>query len=263
MSDQKQIDELKDFIATAEDNLLKAKQALVAITGEDFSAPSNPSKVPEGLRVTGDGKVIEGIFNGENMVGPEGKTFPVPANYASKSKLVEGDKLKLSVAEDGSFIFKQIGPVERKKLVGTLSFEDNTYSVMAEGKRYSLLYATVTFHKAKPGDQVTIVVPTEGNSNWAALENIIHDVAPTDTKPNPDEVLDLNLPDNLKEKVPLVPEPQVTPVPPVPQVADPAIEPMAPVETNIVPPLEPTLPEAPVAPTPVADPNAAVNDLEI
>jgi len=29
------------------------------------------------------GKVIEGVFDGQNMVGSDGKTYPVPANYAS------------------------------------------------------------------------------------------------------------------------------------------------------------------------------------
>ncbi|MDZ7744984.1 MAG: hypothetical protein U5K77_04515 [Candidatus Saccharibacteria bacterium] len=67
------------------------------------------------------GKVIEGVFDGQNMVGSDGKTYPVPANYASKSKLVQGDILKLTIADDGAFMYKQIGPIPRKQLVGTLS----------------------------------------------------------------------------------------------------------------------------------------------
>ena len=31
------------------------------------------------------------------MIGPDGKNYPVPANYASKSKLIEGDILKLTI----------------------------------------------------------------------------------------------------------------------------------------------------------------------
>ena len=50
------------------------------------------------------------------MLSPDGKNYPIPANYASKSKLVEGDLMKLTIAEDGSFIYKQIGPVPRSKL---------------------------------------------------------------------------------------------------------------------------------------------------
>ena len=47
---------------------------------------------------------MEGVFDGQNMMGPDGKKYPVPANYASKSKLVEGDVLKLTISDDGSFI---------------------------------------------------------------------------------------------------------------------------------------------------------------
>ncbi len=176
--DNKEIEELKKFIANAEKNLESAKKALSELGGEDISEykSAKPSKSLKELKTTEGGKVIEGIFNGENMVGPEGKAYPVPANYASKSKMIEGDKLKLTVAEDGSFIFKQIGPVERKNLVGSLVFEDNNYQVQAEGKKYNILFASVTYFKAKPGDRVTIVVPADGKSDWAALENIIHDV---------------------------------------------------------------------------------------
>lgn len=177
---QKEIEKLKQFIASAEKSLEEAKRSLFNLTGENISntGPRGPSKDSlENLKTYEAGKIIEGIFDGENMVGPDGKIFPVPANYASKSKLVEGDNLKLTVAEDGSFIFKQIGPVERKKIIGTLGFENNVYHVLAEGKVYNVLYASVTYFKAKAGDRVTIVVPEKEDTTWAALENIIHDVS--------------------------------------------------------------------------------------
>lgn len=171
---QKEIDELREYIATVEKNLEKAKASLFNLTGEKTEIPVN--KLETGI--SEDGKVIEGVFDGENMLGPDDKTFPVPSNYASKSKLVEGDRMKLTIAEDGSFIFKQIGPVERKKIIGTLSMEDNAYQVLAEGKSYNILYASVTYYKAKPGDRVTIVIPAGIESKWAALENVIHEISP-------------------------------------------------------------------------------------
>ena len=54
-------------------------------------------------------RVIEGVFDGEQMLGQDERRYPVPPNYASKSKLVVGDVLKLTIASDGTFIFKQIG----------------------------------------------------------------------------------------------------------------------------------------------------------
>ena len=86
------------------------------------------------------------------MIGPDNKQYPVPANYASKSKLVEGDVLKLTIAEDGSFIYKQIGPVERRKILGILLEDDKgDFKVLADGKMYKVLLASLTYFKADPG----------------------------------------------------------------------------------------------------------------
>jgi hypothetical protein len=117
------------------------------------------------------GKVIEGVFDGQNMVGADGKMYPVPANYASKSKLVQGDILKLTIAEDGAFLYKQIGPVARKQVVGALKLENGHYFVSVGQKNYRVLLASVTYFKAKPGDQVSVNVPEEDeNAEWAAIE---------------------------------------------------------------------------------------------
>jgi hypothetical protein len=105
------------------------------------------------------------------MVGADSKTYPVPANYASKSKLVQGDILKLTIAEDGAFLYKQIGPIPRKQVVGTLILENGHYFVDVNGKKFRVLLASVTYFKAKPGDQVSVNVPEDDSaSEWAALE---------------------------------------------------------------------------------------------
>ena len=95
------------------------------------------------------------------MIGPDGKNYPVPANYASKSKLVEGDILKLTIADDGGFIYKQIGPIERRQIIGTLVQHDGAYYVEANGREYRILLASVTYFRIKEGDQVTIIVPED------------------------------------------------------------------------------------------------------
>lgn len=118
-------------------------------------------------------KIIEGIFDGQTMIGPNGKNFPVPANYASKSKLVPGDVLKLSISENGNFVYKQIGPVERARVTGPLTREDGQYKVIANGKTYKVLLASVTYFKAEIGDDVTLVIPEDEESEWGAIENVI------------------------------------------------------------------------------------------
>ena len=163
----KQLKTLKKLIETAETNLAGAKELLASLVG-DTEVPN--TVIPTEIAT---GKIIEGMFDGQNMVGPDGKVYPVPANYASKSKLVQGDTLKLTIGEDGSFIYKQIGPAERKKLIGTLSLKDGQYFVEAGGRDYRVLFASVTYFKAQPGDQITIVIPEEGSPEWAAVEAVI------------------------------------------------------------------------------------------
>jgi hypothetical protein len=160
----KQIKRLRTLIQEAETNLAAATELLVSLVGDDEKAVSSSKE--EIL-----GKVIEGVFDGQNMVGSDGKTYPVPANYASKSKLVQGDILKLTIADDGAFLYKQIGPVPRKQVVGTLKLENGHYFVDINDKNYRVLLASVTYFKAKPGDQVSVNVPEdEATAEWAALE---------------------------------------------------------------------------------------------
>ena len=118
-----------------------------------------------------DGKVIEGVFDGQIMIGPDGKNYPVPANYASKSKLVEGDLMKLTITPDGKFLYKQIGPVERKTVIGTLTHHDDKYYVEVAGREFEILYASVTYFHLKEGSQVSVVIPANNDdAQWAAVE---------------------------------------------------------------------------------------------
>ncbi|PIT89443.1 MAG: hypothetical protein COU27_00305 [Candidatus Levybacteria bacterium CG10_big_fil_rev_8_21_14_0_10_36_7] len=124
---------------------------------------------------SGAQRVVEGVFNGESMVGGDGKKYNVPANYASKSKLVEGDILKLTINKEGSFIYKQIGPIDRKQLIAKLGYDEGTgdWYASSEGKQWRLLTASVTYFKGEPGDEVVIILPKGSQTNWAAVENII------------------------------------------------------------------------------------------
>ena len=121
-----------------------------------------------------EGKIVEGTFDGEVMIGSDGKQYPVPANYASKSKLIEGDMLKLTITDDGSFIYKQIGPAERKRLIGIVNQDSaGNYFVTADGKAYKVLLASITYFKVEPGDEVTIVTSRDLESDWCSIENVL------------------------------------------------------------------------------------------
>ena len=164
---EKQIKRLRGLITDAETSLSAAKELLISILGdgENITAPrATIVSAPEG-------KIIEGIFDGQIMIGPDGKNYPVPANYASKSKLVEGDIMKLTITDGGKFMYKQIGPVERKTVIGTLTHHDDKYFVEVAGKEYQILYASVTYFHLREGSQVSVIIPAnKDDATWAAGE---------------------------------------------------------------------------------------------
>ncbi|KKW41996.1 MAG: 50S ribosomal protein L7/L12 [Candidatus Magasanikbacteria bacterium GW2011_GWA2_56_11] len=142
----------------------------------DGGSPA-PSRAPDyhETAAAGGERVIEGVFNGEKMVGPDGQEYHVPPNYASKSKLVEGDIMKLTITSSGSFIYKQIGPAARARVIGILEQNPDTRRWFAAvgSRRYKVLTASVSFYQGKSGDQIVLLVPENGASDWGAVENII------------------------------------------------------------------------------------------
>ena len=193
-SQEESSDEKKDIVISRS-KIILAKKLLANIKENNdkligilsFLAPSEMddtigiSQIGESLEGKEDlgddnqeGKIIEGVFDGENMIGPDGKQYSVPANYASKSKLVEGDILKLTITPKGTFVYKQIGPIERVRIVGNLEKEGSgDFLVRSEGRQWRVLPASVTYFKGNPGDETIILIPKSGESKWAAVENIV------------------------------------------------------------------------------------------
>jgi hypothetical protein len=162
------IEMLRQMMLNAEKTMQSAKAMLLQLEGKKKTGRKRK------IENETDGTIIEGTFDGQIMIGTDGKQYPVPANYASKSKLVEGDMLKLTITSDGSFIYKQIGPAQRKSVIGIVSQDEKgNYFIFSEGKPYKVLLASVTYFKAEPGDEVVIMIPRETDSVWAAIENVI------------------------------------------------------------------------------------------
>ncbi|MBI4022279.1 MAG: hypothetical protein HY372_02890 [Candidatus Andersenbacteria bacterium] len=160
---------IKQRLDDAERNIQYVRQAL-DVDSDTLAAPrAIETSVHEGERV------VEGVFDGQNMQGNDGAEYPVPPNYASKSKLVEGDLLKLTIRIDGSFVYKQIKPVERRRAVGKLIIDgQGNFGVATPEKTWRVLLASVTFFKADEGDDVTVLLPQHGEAEWGAVEHVIH-----------------------------------------------------------------------------------------
>ncbi|OIO49705.1 MAG: hypothetical protein CO042_01085 [Parcubacteria group bacterium CG_4_9_14_0_2_um_filter_41_8] len=183
---------LKQMIDRAQKQIETATKMMQKIEkGDDVDISSLSTRAPRNDSQE-EGEIVEGIFDGVNMIGNDAKQYTIPANYASKSKLVEGDVLKLTILDDGSFLYKQIGPIERKRVRGTLMQDDDTgeYSVMAQGNAYKVLSASITYFKGEVGDEVIILIPSDKQSQWAAVENIIKslDDGTPDDEDSADEV---------------------------------------------------------------------------
>jgi hypothetical protein len=171
---------LQKILRNIHDNLGKVIQILEQGPEEinDIEAMTNISRTlkeaENDLDIIGGERIIEGVFDGEKMIAHDGQEYIVPANYASKSKIVEGDILKLTINSRGDFVYKQIGPIERKKVVGLLGLDKNgDYFVSAEKKKWKVLPASVTYFKGQPGDEVVILIPKDAVSKWAAVENVV------------------------------------------------------------------------------------------
>jgi hypothetical protein len=125
-----------------------------------------------------------GIFDGENLVTEKGTKHPVPGNYASKTLLVCGDRLKMidgssslgptvALAEANGKIFKQIERVKRQRINGTVSQRENGWYLTAPEGSYRVLEASILHFGAKVGDTAVGIIPKENKRvPFAALEGV-------------------------------------------------------------------------------------------
>ena len=140
----------------------------------DAIIASNKMEKP---KIEQEWNIIEGEFDGYFMVGDDLKKYPVPVNYSSKSKLIPGDKLKVTIKDNGELIYKLITPAERKHIRAVLTKDEkdtNKFLAISSDKQtYNLNTAAVSFFKWLPGDEVYITINKEGIWSYAALEAII------------------------------------------------------------------------------------------
>jgi hypothetical protein len=148
MSNVKKIKELESLIYSLELELKKTKVIMGELTGE-----KGKKAVDYTLRA---GELNQDDENENGVV-------------------VEGDILKLTIDRSGAFIFKQISPVDRSRLVGRLVKDNNLgeFVVLAGDKIYRILMASITYFKGEEGDEVVILAPKDHDGTWAAVENVI------------------------------------------------------------------------------------------
>ena len=176
MENKKTIVAIRDFIISAEKSIKNAKKLLKDVLEENninLNSEINLDTKWLNSYSSDDSKIIEWVFTWEEMLGSDWNKYPVPANYSSKSKLVQWDKLKLTIAPNGKMLYKQIAPIERSFVTWLVVKEKDKYQVVADGQTYDLLTAAVTHFKANIWDTITVIIPEWKQATFAAIETVV------------------------------------------------------------------------------------------
>ncbi len=179
----KKISSILSILEIAEKNLQTARQLMAQLAeerGVNEKQLKESAKAPTAVSNDEDSalEVVEGYFDGESMVGDNGQIYPVPQNYASKTQLVVGDRMKWILTNERD-LFKLIQPTERDRVIGTLVSEGEDFLVLVDSlaQPVRLLKASVTFamknYGLRIGDEVAIIIPKNGTATWGAFSSVI------------------------------------------------------------------------------------------
>jgi len=158
---QKKYDNIKMLIRSAFKQLDKIQDVIESMEQEDKKA------YYQGIPGT------EGYFDGQNLIADDGRKTEVPGNYAAKSRLVYGDRLKV-FSESGKQIFKQITKVERKKIEGVLGKKEGSWYILSKEGTYKIADLAAEFNKADLNDKATAFIPLSNqNVPYAALDKVL------------------------------------------------------------------------------------------
>jgi hypothetical protein len=173
MYDSKKIAAIRDLIESAQKSITTARKILSTMEEEGWESHGEVDMTWLQSYKSGPNKIVEGVFTGEAMLGSDGNMYPVPQNYASKSHLVQGSKLKATIGSDGKITYKIIEEIPFETQVGLITMNRDKYQVVSEGKTYNVLTASITFLKANIGDSVSLRLPQGKEATYATLEAII------------------------------------------------------------------------------------------
>lgn len=165
---------VRDLVISAERSVANAKRVLNELLGKKHKE-KKANLATDDLHVyaSDDDRIIEGVFTGEQMLGADKQLYPVPSNYASKSLLVQWSKMKAIIDADGKITYKIIEEIPYETKTGVLVKEGNEYQVVCDGATYSVLLASVTFHKGTVGDKLSIRIPKGKNATYAVVDAVI------------------------------------------------------------------------------------------
>lgn len=177
----KKIATILNLIEIAENNLKTAKSLLSQLSTPEkiSSARTSTNNFSQSSSEEDNAlEVIEGYFDGENMIGDNSQMYVVPPNYASKTQLVVGDRMKWIMTPERD-IFKLIQPAPRERTTGTFTIEGDNYLVLVDRfpNPIKILKASATYAMKnlglQIGDEVAITIPKDATPTWGAFNSIV------------------------------------------------------------------------------------------
>ena len=116
---------------------------------------------------------VEGVFDGKFLVTDANEKIEIPANYAAKSRVVYGDRLK-AYEEDGKKLFKQVEKVLRRKVPAVVSRKEGKFYALTEYGDHELSTAAVEFNNIQVNDKIQVILPeTDLKAPFAALDKTL------------------------------------------------------------------------------------------
>ncbi len=171
--DEQKIKALRDLIHSAQNSIHSAKKILNSLLGEDVTDSLDLDTTGLTSYVSGDDHIVEWVFTGESMLWSDGNIYPVPQNYASKSLLVQGSKLKALIHPSGKIVYKIIGEIPFESRIGIITKNGEKYQVTTDTRTYNVLLAAITFHHCDVGDTVSIRVPEWKDATYSVIESVL------------------------------------------------------------------------------------------
>ncbi len=173
MSQEKQIKALRDLVQSAENSVRSARKILDTMLGDTNQNEFDVNDANLSSYQSWDDKIVEGVFTGDSMLGPDWVVYPVPQNYSSKSLLVQGSRLKATIESHGGIKYKIIEEIPFETSIGIVTKNGDKYEITTDIKTYRVLMAAITFHKCSIGDTVSIRTPKWKDATYAVIESII------------------------------------------------------------------------------------------
>lgn len=139
--------------------------------------PPTPPTPVEVDPVTAPG--VEGTFDGTNLITSTGEKIEVPSAYASKTRILFGDTVKM-YDDNGEKKFKVMVKQPRKKLDALSTKKDNKWYALTGIGVYKISDSFADFNKLAVNDRLSVLVP-EGNLQvpFAAIEEVLkQDIKP-------------------------------------------------------------------------------------